>query len=196
MTQIKLIKNEIERLSDLSSEGRLTPFDFRIIKSFIESLEKEQDVDLEKEIDTAFFKSYPGTKKLTHKELSQIARNFYELGCRHAAVLYDDIEKERQRRQEAEQPQGLDGAAEEAINKAYPGDAYYYVGRPARRLFKEGFKAGAKWMAEQGETLEVEVRSDCGGYPYIPAIELYDYDKDAPTAKAGDKVIVQIRKAE
>ena len=47
-----------------------------------------------------------------------------------------------------EQPQGLDEAAEEATKKAYPDDAYY-GGRSSQRLFKEGFKAGAEWMAEQ-----------------------------------------------
>ena len=42
-----------------------------------------------------------------------------------------------------EQPEvDLEEAAEEALKKAYPGDAYYYVGRPSRRLFKEGFKDG------------------------------------------------------
>lgn len=43
----------------------------------------------------------------------------------------------------------LDEAAEEAFKKSYPGDAYYYVGRTSRRLFKEGFMACARWMAEQ-----------------------------------------------
>ena len=57
-----------------------------------------------------------------------------------------------------------------------------------------GVLAGAKWMAEQGTTLELEVKEDGGGYPYIPGIEFYDYDKDKPTRKVGDKVIVQIRK--
>lgn len=55
----------------------------------------------------------------------------------------------------------------------------------------DAFKAGAKWQKEQmmNGSIEVEVKEDAGGYPYIePHIELYDYDKDAPTAKAGDKV--------
>lgn len=56
------------------------------------------------------------------------------------------------------------------------------------------FKAGAEWMAGQGETLEVEVKEDAGGYPYIQSIELYDYDKDEPLSKQGDNVVVQIRK--
>ena len=39
---------------------------------------------------------------------------------------------------------------------------------------------------------ETEVRIDAGGYPYIPIIELYDYEKDVPLAKKGDKVKVII----
>ena len=35
--------------------------------------------------------------------------------------------------------------------------------------------------------LEREVKVDAGNYPYIPQIELYDYDKDIPLAKEGDK---------
>ena len=50
-------------------------------------------------------------------------------------------------------------------------------------------KEGAKWQKEQmmAESIDVEVKMDAGGYPYIPQIELYDYDKDIPLAKEGDK---------
>lgn len=43
---------------------------------------------------------------------------------------------------------------------------------------------------------ETEVKIDAGGYPYIPIIELYDYEKDVPLAKKGDKVKVIILKEE
>ena len=60
----------------------------------------------------------------------------------------------------------------------------------------DGFKAGAKWQAEQmkKEATEVTVYEDAGGYPQIPIIELYDYDNDKPLAKKGDKVKVYIFK--
>ena len=45
-----------------------------------------------------------------------------------------------------------------------------------------------------GITIEREVKVDAGGYPYIPQIELYDYEKDIPLAKAGDKVKLIIMK--
>ena len=40
------------------------------------------------------------------------------------------------------------------------------------------------------DAIEREVKEDAGGYPYIDATELYDYDNDRPLAKAGDRVKV------
>lgn len=37
------------------------------------------------------------------------------------------------------------------------------------------------------KAVDATVHIDAGGYPYIPQIELYDYDKDIPLAKKGDK---------
>lgn len=72
----------------------------------------------------------------------------------------------------------------------------------------DAFKAGAKWQKEKDDeekiltykhgfndckeyimkdATDVIVHIDAGGYPYIPQIELYDYDKDIPLAKEGDK---------
>ena len=52
------------------------------------------------------------------------------------------------------------------------------------------FKKGAQWQKEQllNNAIEREVKVDAGGYPYIDVTELYDYDKDKPLAKKGDKV--------
>ena len=62
--------------------------------------------------------------------------------------------------------------------------------------FKLGFSNGAQWKKEQmmAKAVKREVKQDAGGYPYIDATELYDYDKDIPLAKAGDKVKVIILK--
>ena len=40
------------------------------------------------------------------------------------------------------------------------------------------------------DAVEREVKEDAGGYPYIDATELYDYENDKPLAKAGDRVKV------
>ncbi len=55
--------------------------------------------------------------------------------------------------------------------------------------YEEAFEDGAKWKYEQmlKDAFECEVKVDAGGYPYIPQMELYDYDKDIPLAKEGDK---------
>lgn len=37
------------------------------------------------------------------------------------------------------------------------------------------------------KAVDIEVKVDAGGYPYIPQIELYDYCEDIPLAKEGDK---------
>ena len=54
---------------------------------------------------------------------------------------------------------------------------------------KEHFIAGANWQEEQllAKAVDATVHIDAGGYPYIPQMELYDYDKDIPLAKEGDK---------
>lgn len=40
--------------------------------------------------------------------------------------------------------------------------------------------------------IELTVKEDDGGYPYIDGIELYDYENDTPLAKKGDRVKVII----
>lgn len=56
--------------------------------------------------------------------------------------------------------------------------------------------AGMEKMKEQmmKNATEVTVHIDAGGYPYTPEIELYDYDKDIPLAKEGDKYKVVLIK--
>ena len=47
------------------------------------------------------------------------------------------------------------------------------------------------------DAVEVKVKVDAGGYPYVDrVIELYDYEKDIPLAKAGDKVKLLVLKEE
>lgn len=67
-----------------------------------------------------------------------------------------------------------------------------YVGEPTDKDCIEMFKAGAKWQKEQimKDTINTVVHIDAGNYPYIPQIELYDYDNDIPLAKKGEKVKV------
>ena len=54
----------------------------------------------------------------------------------------------------------------------------------------------ANWQKTQmiKNATEVTVHIDAGGYPYIPQMELYDYDKDVPLAKEGDRYKVVLIK--
>ena len=55
--------------------------------------------------------------------------------------------------------------------------------------FSDGYKIGMKEAKQQmmKDAFECKVKVDAGGYPYIPQMELYDYDKDIPLAKEGDR---------
>ena len=97
------IKERVQMIKDGDKQTRpndgSVSVELMSLLSFIESLEKEQDVDLKKEIVEMMAKQPFFIKA---KDQIAFARHFYELGCRHAAVLYDDIEFERQRRCEEE----------------------------------------------------------------------------------------------
>ena len=93
-----------------------------------------------------------------------IAKYFYQMGTEQKESVSEDLE--------------------EAANK-------YADKHPTCGLAKQSFKAGAQWNKQQmmKDAVERVVKVDAGGYPYIDVtIELYDYDKDEPLAKKGDKV--------
>ena len=62
----------------------------------------------------------------------------------------------------------------------------------------QGVMDGAKWQITKlmANATPVTVYIDAGGYPYIPQLELYDYDKDIPLANEGDKYKVVLIKEE
>ena len=76
------------------------------------------------------------------------------------------------------------------LSKQFPEVSFAKLSRIAVRV--------AKWKEEQmmEKAIDVEVKVDAGGYPYIPQMELYDYDKDVPLAKAGDRYKVILIKEE
>ena len=76
------------------------------------------------------------------------------------------------------------------LSKQFPEVSFAKLSRIAVRV--------AKWQKEQmmAKAIDVEVKVDAGGYPYIPQMELYDYDKDIPLAKEGDKYKVVLIKEE
>ena len=44
------------------------------------------------------------------------------------------------------------------------------------------------------DAVDATVHFDAGGYPYIPQMELYDYDKDESLTKEGNRVKVVVVK--
>ena len=86
--------------------------------------------------------------------------------------------------------------AEEYV-KHYASGKGGYVSVPidiALRVIEHA-KQEMKQQMMKGAT-DVIVHIDAGGYPYIPQMELYDYDKDEPLAKEGDKYKVVLIKEE
>lgn len=64
-------------------------------------------------------------------------------------------------------------------------------------IIMKAVKRGANWQKEQmlAKAVDAVVKIDAGGYPYVDrTIELYDYDKDIPLAKCGDKVKILVIK--
>lgn len=55
--------------------------------------------------------------------------------------------------------------------------------------FDDAIKYGMRLQRENmmKDATDVTVHVEAGNYPYIPQIELYDYDKDIPLANEGDK---------
>ena len=55
--------------------------------------------------------------------------------------------------------------------------------------FLDAIEYGMRLQKQQmmEDATDVTVHIEAGNYPYIPQMELYDYDKDVPLAKEGDK---------
>ena len=108
----------------------------------------------------------------------------YQLGEDSAYAFVLGLIEELQNK---ELPQGLDEAAKECAIK--------YSGWTALSEIEQHiniFKAGTKWMAEQGESEEDILKGDEDGRPIIRL--KYSLRHLSDKFKPGDKVIVQIRK--
>ena len=117
---IQAIRNEIERLKTVQlkriQEGDLVdaePYDkneaYNELLDFLDTLE-EKPVDFDKAWEEYGKSKGGGAITVNVKDL---ARHFYDLGCRRTAEKYDEIEYNRQRAEESEKPMNL----EEEINR-------------------------------------------------------------------------------
>lgn len=62
--------------------------------------------------------------------------------------------------------------------------------------FDDAIKYGMRLQRENmmKDAVDAVAHIEAGNYPYIPQLELYDYDKDIPLAKEGDKYKVVLIK--
>lgn len=170
--------------------------------AFIDSLQQEQsEVDLKKIIEQTYHDgSVADTDDMDHATYENIARHFFELGQRDAANKYDEIEYNRQREEEEMSDKTLEEAAIAYLlneHRSPLNRLMHQVGVKVEMSYHKdieaAFKAGAKWMAGQGVSLEDQMT-------YYDGFLLYGKDERAFTMEGnfneGDKVIVQIRKKE
>ena len=84
------------------------------------------------------------------------------------------------------------------IMKAVKRGANWQKSKDAKLIINakdDGYRLGLATMKQQmmAKAVDAVVKIDAGGYPYIDStIELYDYDKDIPLAKRGDKVKILV----
>lgn len=115
MSIIEQIKAEIERrlsyyhpenvnhglASGFREDGKAIAYEELL--SFLDTLESEKPMQegLEEEITRTYHDgSVADTTEMDHVDYENIARHFYELGCRRTAEKYDEIEYNRQRVEE------------------------------------------------------------------------------------------------
>ena len=88
----------------------------------------------------------------------------------------------------------------ELLNRAIKFGANWQKSKYAKLIINakdDGYRLGLATMKQQmlAKAVDAVVKIDAGGYPYVDrTIELYDYDKDIPLAKRGDKVKVLVIK--
>ena len=130
-------------------------------------------------------------------ELERLIRNYWFLSsaeAKYRCVVYMELSEWLDGLEVEEPSKDLEEAAEKAAFHQYIESESNYISENERKKFIEG----AQWQKQQTmkDAIECEVKEDAGGYPYIDATELYDYENDKPLAKAGDKIKVVFIKDE
>ena len=162
------IRAEIERLQpNAPKPGNMKSVDAKVamqvharlnkLLSFISDLEKSlpekvaDDKVLEVE---AVSYCFDNGLNISPRVATDFARHFYGLGCYHTAEKYDEIEYNRQRASgSSEIPKDLDAAAIQAAQSDMQDRQIMEASNDERmlysRIFRRGFKAGAKWQEEK-----------------------------------------------
>ena len=132
---------------------------------------KDEQVDKHLDFEHELYKAFGQVKDFTLG--MRIAKRFYDMGKKNQEYVSDDL-----------------GEYINELSKQFPEVSFAKLSRIAVRV--------AKWQMAQmmKDATEVTVHIEAGNYPYIPQMELYDYDKDIPLAKEGDKYKVVLIKEE
>lgn len=161
MDKLAKVRAEIERLHEESRNKKGALYyrkALRTVLYLIDSLQEEPaSEDLEKEIDSYFAKWLQGASDEGCFNPDSQLVSIYD--CHRIARHFANWQKQK----------------DESYTKS---------------MYKVGINTGKELMKQQLMTKAVDavVKVDAGGYPYIDrTIELYDYDKDIPLAKKGDK---------
>ena len=111
---------------------------------------------------------------------------------------YIDGKYNRDRQFKEPVSEGLEEACEQLAENARKHKAEISSPFFSQADYIQGVMDGAKWQITKlmANATPVTVYIDAGGYPYIPQLELYDYDKDIPLANEGDKYKVILIKEE
>lgn len=141
------------------------------------------------------------------KDLLDAARHFAKWGADHTFTHHETDESLQEAvTHQMEDDQTIDDYVRKGLDevclryaelganwqKEQDHDACYQCEKNYDNVFYKGEQHAIAQMKE--DAIERTVKEDAGGYPYIDETELYDYEKDEPTAKKGDKIKVYIFK--
>ena len=144
--------------------------------------QKSETIDFEQEL----YKYFGQVKDFTLG--IRIAKRFYEIGKKHQESVSEDLEKAAE--------QDVCEAVNTCSAIGIPND---HIPSWVQDAMVNEFIHGAQWKDKQlmAKAVDITVHIDAGGYPYVDrTIELYDYDREIPLAKKGDKVKIIVIKQE
>lgn len=136
---------------------------------------------------------YPATKEQRDTLMKAMA---------DAGYTFDFEKKELKKIEQKPATMSLDEAIEHCKEKSCGNSACALEHKQLAEWLKElkELRSQTTWKPSDEQMMakatDVTVHVDAGGYPYIPQMELYDYDKDEPLANEGDKYKVILIKEE
>lgn len=165
---IQKIKAKIERLklgwNEVGQKG--VELVLNDLLSFLDTLEEKSEKPMQEGLEEEITRTYhdgsvADTTEMDHVDYENIARHFYELGCRRTAEKYDEIEYNRQRAEESV-PNDLEEAADEYANKHYSEwdeswddyNGHNIEPENDKLQLMDAFIAGAKWMSIHGNDIK------------------------------------------